>query len=114
MSDSTGKPPPTLAPNSWSIDDDEAGFLRAFVVANQVRTVLEFGPGKSTQAFLGAGCLVWSLEHDPRWYEVLRQQLGQPPGLQAMICFAVTAELRIPEVESLRFDAAFIDGPPAS
>jgi predicted O-methyltransferase YrrM len=113
MSSVPEQSPSSLPPNAWSIDDQEAAFLRAFVQANSVRTVLEFGPGKSTQIFLDAGCEVWSLEHNPVWYERIRQQLGQPPGLKQLLLYAFKPELEIPGLEARRFDLAFVDGPPA-
>jgi predicted O-methyltransferase YrrM len=105
---------PSIPPNAWSIDDDEASFLRAFVQSNRTRTVLEFGPGKSTQTFLDAGCEVWSLEHDPAWHERLRQQLGEPAGLRQLLQYTFWPELRVLDLQAERFDLAFVDGPPTS
>lgn len=107
-------PPPSQMPNSWSIDDAEALFLRRFVEVNQVNTVLEFGPGRSTQVMLDAGCSVWALEHDLRWLEIVRSKVGNSGGLKLLTSYTVAPELKIPEVEGLRFDMAFIDGPPAA
>lgn len=112
--DPAPQPPSTLLPNSWSIDDDEADLLRAFIQLNQTKTVLEFGPGKSTQIFLDAGCEVWSLEHDPIWFERICEQLGQPSGLKQLILYGFQPELQIDQLEANRFDLAFIDGPPTS
>jgi predicted O-methyltransferase YrrM len=100
--------------NPWSIDDAEALFLQRFVELNQVKTVLEFGPGRSTQVILDAGCEVWALEHDPKWLQIIRSQLGSAAGLKLLTSYQMAPELKISEVEGLRFDMAFIDGPPAA
>jgi predicted O-methyltransferase YrrM len=114
MSSSPDDPSASAMRNPWGIDEDEAGFLQDFVRLNQVRTVLEFGPGRSTQSFLDVGCLVWSLEHDPAWLEKARQQLAHQQALKQLLLYAVEPELRIPQLEQSSFDIAFIDGPPAS
>lgn len=49
---------------SYSIGGDDYEFLSAFSRLNEVRQVLEIGPGASTWAFLEAGCEVLTCETD--------------------------------------------------
>ena len=41
--------------------------LVEFVRQNRFESVLEFGPGVSTYAFLENDCEVYTFEHDPKW-----------------------------------------------
>ena len=104
---------PARTTGAWGIDDAEHRFLQAFVRASAVRTVLEFGPGRSTEAFLETGCRVWSLEHDPKWLAAAEATLGGRAGLTLRL-FRNGAELAVPELDGLRFDLAFVDGPPSA
>lgn len=102
-------PPPQ---RSWTIDAFERRFLQDFVRANRVRSVLEFGPGESSEAFLECGCNVCSLEHDPKWCDALRRMLGARAGLEILL-YRVEPELAIPELAGRQFDLALVDGPPS-
>ena len=46
----------------------QSKFLQKFCKEMQIKTVLEFGPGASTLAFLNAGCTVVSIEENWKWF----------------------------------------------
>lgn len=94
-----------------SILPEEYRFLQEFCRANNIRRVLEFGPGVSTLAFLKVGCVVVSIENNKKCFLEIERALstenctlllGTAPGI--MNHAAIAGE---------RFDLAFVDGPPA-
>lgn len=101
----------TATCTNWSIDTTECDFLQDFVRLNGLRKVLEFGPGLSTCALLDCGCHVWSLECDAGWFEAWSERLHRRAGLE-LVLFQNLPELEVPELDGLRFDMAFVDGPP--
>lgn len=96
--------------NGYSLSDRELQALTRFVQREGVRSVLEFGPGRSTECFLRSGCDVWSFEYQQRWLEYFRRVLGEHPRLR-LGHFENNAEVRLPELAGRRFDLAFVDAP---
>ena len=47
-----------IAANAYSLSDQELTALTQYLRENNARSVLEFGPGRSTECFLRAGCKV--------------------------------------------------------
>ena len=75
------------------------------------RTVLEFGPGYSTLAFIEAGCTdICTLEHNPRWFSLAKARLGAFPAVHIK-SYRNTEEIQIPELNGKAFDLIFIDSP---
>ena len=96
--------------SGYSPTERELEVVSQIVRANGVRTVLEFGPGRSTEYFLRAGCEVWSCEYQARWLAHWRSAFGSQPRLR-LGAFENKAEVRIVDLPSRRFDLAFIDAP---
>ena len=96
--------------NSFSITPEEYRWLKGFVRDNGIRSVLEFGPGASTWAFLEAGCRVVSLEYQDRWYRHYRREFAANPRV-TILKYDNEPELKIPELMDCEFDLAFVDSP---
>lgn len=92
-----------------SIDETEGRILVRWCKDLGFRTVLEFGPGYSTNFFLEAGCEVTSCESDDEW---VRHFLKYPESRRVRL---VTFESRklplVLPIAGERFDFAFIDAP---
>ncbi len=91
----------------------ELNALAEFARRNNVRTVLEFGPGRSTEYFLNAGCEVWSFEYQERWLRHCRRTFAGRPRL-TLGRFENVPDVRLPELVGRRFDMAFVDSPTAA
>jgi hypothetical protein len=96
---------------SASILPDEYQFLQEFCKANNVRQVIEFGPGASTLAFLRAGCAVVSVEEDGRHFQDAQRTLMVPNC--TLLLGSPPAIMEHPAVAAHTFDLAFVDGPAA-
>lgn len=93
-----------------SISKDDGEMLMRWCKNLGVRTVLEFGPGYSTNFFLQAGCNVTSCESNIHWF----QEFAKHPESRLVNMarfFESDFPLEIPEIKSRYFDLAFIDAP---
>lgn len=96
--------------NSYSITRDEYDWLQTFIRENDIKTVIEFGPGASTWCFLEAGCEVCSLEYQEKWYRHYRKEFADNPHV-TIIDYTNEPDLSIPELDSRTFDLGFVDSP---
>lgn len=96
---------------SATILPEEYQFLQEFCKANNVRQVIEFGPGVSTLAFLRAGCAVVSVEENPRHFQEAQRGLWARDC--ALLLGAPPAIMEHPTITGRTFDLAFVDGPAA-
>jgi len=103
------KPAPRHSHKGWSVDAQDVAAMREVATTHGARTVLEFGPGASTAAFLDLGLDVTSYEHDPAWLAKLRAELPAGAKLHG---YANAERLSLPEIEGRAFDLALVDGPP--
>lgn len=85
--------------------------LMDIVAARGIKTVLEFGPGISTLAFIEAGVeRITSLEYLPQWRRVAVQEFAQYP--QVEIGAFENESVVTPEgIAGMTFDLAFVDSP---
>lgn len=85
-------------------DDDE--IIENVIRAHGVKSVLEFGPGSSTELFVRSGVLIHSCEDDNWWFEKCKIQF---PNVRF---FRYTDEPPI-EIAGLldSYDLGFVDGP---
>jgi len=103
--------------DGYTISRAEYLFLAAFARANQIRTVLEYGPGASTWAFLEAGCRVTSLEYLPEWREKFAVSLAECPEARQWVTLlpfdADRQSIDGREAGAIRglFDLGFVDSP---
>lgn len=84
--------------------------LVKYIKTNNIKSVLEFGPGISTYAFIDCGCDIVTLEHADWFYEKYKKEFAEYPNV------AVMQYKNLPYIDiqlNKRFDMAFIDAPPA-
>jgi len=90
--------------------DDEVAMIQA-VKDHHIKTLLEFGPGKSTEIWLAAGVkFITTCEHDPRWRDRARAMFAGQLSINVR-GYENTPEIVIPELEGKTFDAIFVDSP---
>lgn len=87
----------------WSIKIGEWHWLHRWAIKHAIKSVVEFGPGASTYAFIGAGCVVHSIEDNEEWHARWKREIEQ-----AYIYTRTEARSRLP---GRRFSMAFVDGP---
>jgi hypothetical protein len=83
--------------DNGSIGEDDYAYLSTLSVGR----VLEFGPGNSTIAFLEAGNVVTSIEHDPKWYKYWSSRLPNK----------VLYAPRLNRLKLKSYDMVFVDAP---
>jgi predicted O-methyltransferase YrrM len=77
----------------------------------QAKTVLEFGPGLSTEALAGLGLQVTTVEHDQHWYEVAKERFKDNPNVRVLKGEDEMPFL-VPDLDpDEKFDFAFVDAP---
>ena len=122
-----------LTADGWELAPDTLRLLDALVVRLRPRHVIEFGSGISTLVLARAaaragGCLVSTLDHDPRFVRASAEQLEDAEGreLVALQLAPLVARSRAgalgPEylldpaclASTLPADLVLIDGPPAA
>lgn len=90
---------------------DDYGALLTEAKRVNAKTVLEFGPGNSTLAWVEAGCTdITTLEYQPRWMQVARDKLKPFPEIK-LLSYANTAVITIPQLNGKQFDLIFVDSP---
>ena len=90
---------------------EDYGALMEIVLARGIRTVLEFGPGISTLAFIEAGVeRITSLEYLPQWRKVAAQEFAQYPQV-TIGAFDNAPVIDPPAIAGMSFDLAFVDSP---
>lgn len=99
---------------NFAITDEDIPHISAYIRENQVATVLEVGPGRSTELFLRLGCLrIVSLEHNQMFAELAAKLFAYAPAVRVLL---YTNDEHRPIPDSLvpkgeRFDLGFVDGP---
>jgi hypothetical protein len=81
------------------------------VLSLGAKSILEFGPGDSTEVFAKMGIQVTTIEHIQKWYEVALERFKDYPNVRVL-----KGEDEMPfRVEGMgsyeRFDLAFVDAP---
>lgn len=80
--------------------------------AKNKTTVLEFGPGSSTFAFVEAQVQqIYSCEHDDRWMQRAKEMFSEYPQIKLLSFDHRQFPLIIEEVESKWFDLILVDAP---
>jgi hypothetical protein len=96
--------------NAYTLYKPEYEWLAGIVQSLGIRSVLEFGPGSSTYAFLESGCEIWSLENNPEWLINAREQFSGFTNVH-LYGYEIEADLALDEIPGGKFDCAFVDGP---
>ncbi len=96
--------------DAYAVLASECKVIEDFVRREGIRSVLEFGPGRSTLMFVAAGCEVWTAECNAYWLQYYQQLFAGEPAIH-MIPFENVPIVSIPEMEGRRFELAFVDSP---
>jgi hypothetical protein len=81
-----------------------------FNAAKGLQSVLEFGPGSSTWAFIEAEVSrIVSCEYNEKWMDVAKEKFGDK--VELLTFDRAQYPLQIPEIENERFDLALVDSP---
>lgn len=95
----------------WSVLEDDCRWIVDYCRREGVRRVVEFGPGRSTLAFLQAGCEVLTAENDPERLEEARRTFEKAAGVR--VCgYRDEPGCGMEEPETPP-DLVFVDGPVA-
>lgn len=112
------------SPGAWKKEKDGARPIGApvlhdldkkvlgFEIANLgVKTLLEFGPGASTEFFSSLGLQITTIEHNEKWYEVAKERFKDHSNVRVL-----KGEDEMPFVvhdmgSYEKFDMAFVDAP---
>jgi hypothetical protein len=99
---------PTGSPVLHDLDKRVLGFEIANLGA---KTLLEFGPGLSTEFFSSLGLQITTIEHNQKWYEVAKERFKDYPNVRVL-----KGEDEMPFVvhgmgSYEKFDVAFVDAP---
>ena len=99
--------------NDAGLDKEECEWLTRFCGFHEFKTVLEFGPGNSTQAMLDGG-VPWivSYEHEAEYACVAMKIFEAYSDRVQIVKYDAMKMPIVPKPECLKFDFAFIDGPP--
>ena len=82
-----------------------------FNAAKGKQSVLEFGPGASTWAFIDANVpKIVSCEFKKKWYQKAEKEFKK--RIQLLHFEPTQMPLQIPELENTQFDLVFVDSPP--
>lgn len=75
------------------------------------KSVLEFGPGDSTQVFLDLGIeRVVTCEHKEKWLEEAKKRFGSEPRVK-VVSYTDTVPVTVPDLGDEKFDLALVDSP---
>jgi predicted O-methyltransferase YrrM len=97
--------------SSYSLSPAEYDFLAEDASRRSIKTVLEFGPGISTFAFLSAKVTeIISLEYNKDWVDTYTKTFKENKNV-TVVHFENTPYLDIKIANKRKFDAAFIDSP---
>ncbi len=94
---------------SGPITKEDFNFLYNFCLKNDIKKILEFGPGESTYCFLKLKNVeILSYEYEESWLKIARKQFGRYPNVKL---FKYENEETIEIDIEGRFDLGFIDSP---
>jgi len=96
---------------SASPTEGELIFLENFCKERGIRNVIEFGPGKSTEAFARAGCHVHSYEPSELYFFKYRRKFNGMPNIEIRLLRITGFPLAYPIGWKDMYDFAFVDSP---
>jgi glycosyltransferase involved in cell wall biosynthesis len=100
------KPPkPQLKWTGWALGPLDWIVLRDFLISKKIKNVVEIGPGLSTELMDRLGIHVLSYETDPLFLLRMKHRVGKN------ITIKQWSGLYLPEIDSLKYKLALIDGP---
>jgi predicted O-methyltransferase YrrM len=97
--------------SSMVLHREDVEHLKSAVADLGAKTILEFGPGLSTEVFDGLGLQVTTVEHHDKWYEVAKERFKDKPNVR-VLKGEDEMPFRVPELDDAeKFDMAFVDAP---
>jgi hypothetical protein len=98
-------------PGATVLKQEDLDYFKFEIASLGAKSILEFGPGASTEFFVGLGLQVTTIEHMQRWYEVAKEQFKDRPNVRVL-----KGEDEMPfRIEGMgsyeKFDLAFVDAP---
>lgn len=80
------------------------------VASLNAKSILEFGPGDSTEFFSSLGLQITTIEHSEKWYEVAKERFKDYPNVRVLKGEDEMPFL-CPDLGDEKFDLAFVDAP---
>ena len=96
------------------ITEEEYYYLYNFVKQNNIKNIVEFGPGTSTFAFLETDphINIVTLETSRKWKKYYDAKFQRYRNIKVVL-FKNGRQIRLPKGCRSSFEMAFVDGPPA-
>ena len=88
---------------NFAIGNDDVLLLDKFIVENNIKNVLEIGPGRSTEVFLRLGCNVTAIEHKQFMINLINSRLIH----ERLTVIKWSDNIQFAH----KFDFGFVDGP---
>ena len=104
----TDRPSSDLSFGNGAVSRDEYFFLKQVAKDNEIKNVIEFGPGTSTQAFVKNNCEIYSFESNDRWLYFYRDKFKNNDKVH-LIKFEDNNSYD--DILKNSFDIAVVDGP---
>lgn len=91
--------------------EDDALTFKAEIDRIGAKSILEFGPGESTQIFLALGMeRIVTCEHKEKWLKPAQERFANEPKVR-VLQYTDTDPVEVPELGDETFDIAFVDSP---
>jgi hypothetical protein len=94
-----------------TLHQKDIDYFKFEISSLNAKSILEFGPGDSTEIFADLGLLVTTVEHSEKWHKVAKERFKDRPGVRVL-----KGEDEMPFVihgmgSYEKFDLAFVDAP---
>lgn len=101
-----------VRPDSQSpLGKGDVELFKAEIDRIAAKSVLEFGPGDSTQVFLDLGIQrIVTCEHKEKWRKVAAKRFKNDPRVK-VVSYTNTVPVEVPELNGEKFDLALVDSP---
>lgn len=96
-----------------SISKEEFIIIENLIQKFNIQSVLEFGPGTSTAAFIKHDCAIVSIENNPKYIEENKQKYANYSKIEFVLNNQNQIEQLVSKLSGKTFDLCFIDGPRA-
>lgn len=111
----TSKPlvEPVLPFGGASISKQEFDFICNILVKYNIKSVLEFGPGSSTHAFVKNNCKILSIENNKEFLEKNKKLFSSYNDIEFFLNDQNNISILKNKINNQQFDLCFVDGPRA-
>lgn len=99
------------SPLSYSFGQEDFNAIKAEIERVGAKSVLEFGPGDSTDCYLACGIQrIVTCEHKDKWFKVAQKRFKKEPRVK-LLRYTDTDPVEVPDLGGEMFDIAFVDSP---